>query len=104
MRHRRNHLLCFTKRGDDVLAQQPNHDRIARSDMLDLGGGLQVSVSRSFDVFGSYLTTLAGRNGHALQRAVTVGVSWSFGQGLNLGADPSESTRPMVRCLCQKGK
>ena len=86
------------------LAQQPNHDRIARSDMLDLGGGVQVSVSRSFDVFGSYLTTLAGRNGHALQRAVTVGVSWSFGQGLNLGADPSESTRPMVRCLCQKGK
>ena len=51
------------------------------------GGGLQVSVSRSFDVFGSYMTTVAGRNGHALQRGVTVGVAWSFGQGMGLVAD-----------------
>jgi hypothetical protein len=86
------------------LEQQPNHDRIARADMLDTGGGLQVSVSRSFDVFGSYMTTIAGRNGHALQRAVTMGVAWSFGQGMGLVADSIESTRPMVRCLCQKGK
>jgi len=84
--------------------QQPHHDRIARTDMADVGGGLQVSVSRSFDVFGSYMTTLAGRNGHALKRAITVGVAWSFGQGMGLSMAPSESTRPMVRCLCQKGK
>jgi hypothetical protein len=86
------------------LEQQPHHDRIGRTDMFDLGGGLQVSVSPSFDVFGSYMTTMAGRNGHALKRAVTVGVAWSFGEGMGLVTEPSKSTRPMVRCLCQKAK
>ncbi len=86
------------------LEQQPHHDRIARNDMIDTGGGLQLSLGRSFDVFGSYMTTVAGRNGHALKRAVTVGVAWSFGQGMGLVAEASESARPMVRCLCQKGK
>ena len=84
--------------------QQPHHDRIARTDLIDMGGGLQVSVGRSFDIFGSYMTTLAGRNGHALRRGITVGVAWSFGQGMGLMADARDSTRPMVRCLCQKAK
>jgi len=86
------------------LDQQPNHDRIARTDLLDTGGGVQVSISRSVDVFGSYMTTIAGRNGHALKRGVTVGMAWSFGQGMGLMAESRKSTRRMVRCLCQKGK
>ncbi len=56
-----------------------HHDRIARLEMLDFGGGIQVSVARSIDLFGSFMTTTAGRNSHALARGITVGASWSFG-------------------------
>jgi hypothetical protein len=82
--------------------QGPHHDRIARADMLDAGGGIQVSVTRSLDVFGSYVKTLAGRNGHALERAITIGASWSFGRGIDLLGGPARTDQSMVKCLCQK--
>ena len=84
----------------------PHHDRLARLEMLDFGGGVQVSVSRSLDVFGSFMTTTAGRNSHALARGLTVGASWSFGGGMPpLVASASSDAEPkqvLVRCLCQK--
>ena len=49
----------------------PHHDRIARLEMLDVGGGAQFSVTKSIDVFGSFVTSLAGRNSHALARGLT---------------------------------
>ena len=84
----------------------PHHDRLARLEMLDFGGGVQVSVSRSLDVFGSFMTTTAGRNSHALARGLTVGASWSFGGGMpSLVASAGSESEPkqvLVRCLCQK--
>lgn len=87
--------------------QGPHHDRIGRIDLLDVGGGVQVSVTKSVEVFGSYMKSLAGRNTHALDRAVTIGASWSFGGGLRslmlADVDTSQATGSrMVRCLCQK--
>ncbi len=81
-----------------------HHDRVGRVDLLDVGGGVQFSVTGSLDLFGSYMKSLAGRNTHALDRAITIGASWSFGRslrGLIMAADedPEES---LVRCLCQK--
>ena len=80
-----------------------HHDRVGRIDLLDVGGGVQYSVTRSLDVFGSYMKSLAGRNTHALDRAITIGASWSFGRslrGLMLSEeDPEES---LIKCLCQK--
>ena len=84
----------------------PHHDRLARLEMLDFGGGVQVSLTRSLDVFGSFMTTTAGRNSHALARGLTVGASWSFGGGmpsLVVSAGPDgEPTKVLARCLCQK--
>ena len=91
-------------------AMPPNlgehHDRLARLEMLDFGGGVQISVSRSIEAFGSFMTTTAGRNSHALARGLTLGVSWGFGGGLpSLVASTASQTEPkqvLVRCLCQK--
>ena len=55
-----------------------HHDRVGRIDLLDVGGGAQVTVTKSIDVFGSYMRSLAGRNTHALDRALTFGASWNF--------------------------
>jgi len=88
----------------------PHHDQIGRIDLLDVGAGVQASVTKSLDVFGSYMKSLAGRNTHAINRGITVGASWSFGRGLRSmmqsAAAPSssdeEGVRHLVKCLCQK--
>ena len=54
------------------------HDRISRTNVLNLGGGVAYGLTRNFDVFGSLLHTVWGINGHALYTGVTIGVSWSF--------------------------
>ncbi len=82
----------------------PHHDRIARLQMLDVGGGMQYALTSRIDVFGSFTRTLAGRNAHALSRGLTVGASWSFGgqlKSMSLG-DAPESPDGLPRCLCQK--
>lgn len=86
--------------------QGPHHDRIGRIDLLDVGGGVQVSLTKSVDLFGSYMKSLAGRNTHALDRALMVGMSWSFGRGLGSLMLDSDSIprrgRRLAKCLCQK--
>jgi hypothetical protein len=82
-----------------------HHDRVAALKMLDFGGGVQVSVTRSIEVFGSFMTTTAGQNSHSLARGITIGASWSFGgRGLSSLSDSSSSNPedPMAKCLCQK--
>jgi hypothetical protein len=79
-----------------------HHDRIARIDMLDAGAGIQVTVNRSLEVFGSFVRTLGGRNSHALSRAVTIGASWSFGGRLGLFDSTGAGDETMAKCLCQK--
>jgi hypothetical protein len=80
----------------------PHHDRVGRIDLLDVGGGLQVSISKSVDVFGSYMKSLAGRNTHALDRAITVGASWTFGRRLRALMMAENTEASLIRCLCQK--
>ena len=87
-------------------ALAPHHDRIARLEMLDVGGGAQYSLTDSIDVFGSFVTTVAGRNSHALARGLTFGASWGFGGASRTGsldASPDEDAKQVLpRCLCQK--
>lgn len=82
--------------------QGRHHDRIGRIDLLNAGGGVQFSLTRSVDVFGSYMKSLAGRNTHALGRGITIGATWSFGGRLQgfLGAEDTEDS--LIKCLCQK--
>jgi hypothetical protein len=85
---------------------QQHHDRISRVEMFDVGGGMQVSINNSFEVFGSFVTTVAGENAHALARGLTVGASWSFGGGLPplvaAVSGDGDSKRLLIKCLCQK--
>jgi hypothetical protein len=96
---------------------RPVHDVIQRVHYLNLGGGFAYSVKDSFDIFASFSREVAGRNGHVLNRGVTLGASWSFsrkGKGdvitAGTGAPAAEYARmttakretTLGRCICQK--
>jgi hypothetical protein len=89
------------------------HDQIDRAHHLNLGGGAAYSLTDSVDLFGSFVRTVAGRNEHALNRAITVGASWTFTQKRNepdaitASARNSVTTKregSLVRCICQKSR
>jgi len=80
------------------------HDQVDRTNFLNLGAGASLSLSESVDVFGSFSKNAAGRNGHALNRAITVGVSWGFKRKPK-EPDPGVASRQegsLIRCICQK--
>jgi hypothetical protein len=77
-----------------------HHDHIGRVNLLDAGGGLQVSVTPAMDLFGSVVHTLSGTNGHALTYSLTIGASWSF---RSRSAAKPRAENSLVRCLCEKG-
>lgn len=90
-----------------------NHDQIQRVHALDLGAGAAYSISDSVDVFGSFSRLVAGRNGHAVNRGITVGASWSFSRRKPAAeAITAAPTAPetvtakregtLLRCICQK--
>jgi hypothetical protein len=87
------------------------HDRIDKTHFLNVGGGASFSVTDSVDLFGSFLKSVANRNGHGLTRGISVGLSWSFTRG-GLSADDiaraaaetdwEAAARSLVKCVCQK--
>jgi hypothetical protein len=92
---------------------QPQHDRIDRTDFLNVGGGASFSMRDSLDVFASIVTNVANRNGHATNRGIDVGVSWTFkrpggpsARDLQRAADETDrdaEARALVKCACQRG-
>jgi hypothetical protein len=81
-----------------------HHDQIIRENMLTLGGGASFSVKESIDVFGSLMHTVAQRNGHVLDRGLTVGMSWSFTTAHARKRAATDAESSLVRCVCEKGK
>jgi hypothetical protein len=94
-----------------------NHDQVQKVHHLQLGGGASFSITDSFDIFGSFTRLVAGRNGHALDRGITVGASWSFSRKkpaevVTSSAASASSTgtvytqsaerKSLLRCICQK--
>jgi hypothetical protein len=67
----------------------------------------QISCTEWLEVFASYLRSPAGRNTHAIDRALTIGTSWNFG-GERLpslaasASDSDEADRQLGKCLCTK--
>jgi len=55
-----------------------NHARVGRSDLLGVGGGIDFLAAPAVDVFAMFLTTLAGRNDHAINAQFTLGVTLGF--------------------------
>jgi hypothetical protein len=81
----------------------PYHDRIGDEAMVNVGGGLGLSASDSIDLFGSLVTTTWGRNGHALNYGLNLGVTWTFKKGVR--AAEAMASRPegsLWKCACQK--
>ena len=95
------------------MSLQPHHDRIDRTDFLNVGGGASFSIRDSVDVFGSMVTNVANRNGHATNRGIDVGVSWSFKRSgapsvralahAAAATDRDAESRALVKCVCQRG-
>ena len=94
---------------------QPVHDIIQRVHNVHAGAGFSYSISDSVDAFASFSRSVAGRNGHALNRGVTVGASWGFNRSkgsvtaAGAGAPSAEFARltgkregSLGRCICQK--
>jgi hypothetical protein len=86
--------------------QRPHHDQIGRESYLNMGGGAAFSLTDTFDLFLGYTRTITGRNTHAIERGLTLGVSWSFGRRLGDGGETlaSRDSRQgsLVRCVCEK--
>lgn len=92
---------------------QPQHDRIDRTNFLNVGGGMSLTIRESVDVFASMITNVANRNGHATNRGIDVGVTWTFkrpgapsARDLARAAaetDVDAEARALVKCACQRG-
>jgi hypothetical protein len=55
-----------------------HHDQLARSDYLNLGGVVSYALTGTVDLFASYQSTVWGRNIHAVQPGLAIGMSWGF--------------------------
>ena len=81
-----------------------HHDQISRESFFNLGGGTAISITDTTDLFVAYSRTVTGRNTHATDRGLSIGMSWSFGRP---GGDETLASRDgrqgsLVRCLCEK--
>ena len=57
----------------------PHHDQVAAANAFNVGGGISVRITSGIAVHGSVVTTVAGRNTHAVKYGLTLGTSWGFG-------------------------
>ena len=111
----------YTHGGMDFGAMRPEqwrvHDIIQQVHYVHAGGGVSYSISDSVDMFASFARLVTGRNGHALNRGITIGASWGFSRsksnvnatGTGGGAPSAEYARltgkkegSLGRCICQK--
>jgi hypothetical protein len=86
---------------------RPVHDQIQRVHSLSLGGGAAYSLTDSMDVFGSFSREVAGRNGHAMDRGITIGASGTFRRARQAASPAAASLTQkregsLLRCICQK--
>ncbi|MDQ5845095.1 MAG: hypothetical protein M3539_07340 [Acidobacteriota bacterium] len=60
------------------------HDRVAKADYVQVGGGVTFSLNRSFDVHTAYVRTVSARNTHG-DAGIILGVTWRFSKGSSFG-------------------
>jgi hypothetical protein len=78
------------------------HDQIQREDFLNVGGGASFALSEKVDLYGSLIHTAAARNGHAIDRGISLGLSWSFSTNRANDRAIANSERSLAKCLCGK--
>src|SRR5262245_3941956 len=95
--------IGWTFRADNPPIVFVHHDQIDRLNFFNVGGGAAYALTDSIDLFGSMIHTVAQRNGHAIDRGLSIGLSWSFSTGrAQPSAIASASERSLVKCLCEK--
>jgi hypothetical protein len=83
--------------------QYLHHDQIERDNMLSVGGGASYAIGETLDIYGSWMRTVAQRNGHLLDRGISLGVSWSFTTAHARKSVTATAENSLARCLCEKG-
>jgi hypothetical protein len=78
-----------------------HHDAITRINYLNLGAGAAFSLTEKIDLFGSMIRTVAARNGHLVDRGISLGMSWSFAVRRGDRAI-GRSAQSLARCICAK--
>ena len=78
-----------------------HHDAITRINFLNLGAGAAYSLSEKIDVYASMIRTVAARNGHLVDRGLSLGMSWSFSTRRGDRAI-SRAEQSLARCVCAK--
>ena len=76
------------------------HDRVARVDYLQMGGGITFSVSRMFDIHAGYGKTVSARNTHG-DGGIILGLSWRFSRGSRFGRIATNTPSNYPRALAQ---
>ena len=79
------------------------HDQITQINFLDLGGGVSFALTDRVDFFSSLIHTVAERNGHAIDRGLSFGLSWSFSTTRANDRAIASADRSLAKCLCGKG-
>ena len=80
-----------------------HHDQIARVNFVNQGAAVAYSLTEKFDVYGSLLRTLSERNGHAIDHALSLGLSWSYSTRRAGNRAIVSADRSLAKCLCEKG-
>ena len=84
------------------LELRPYHDIIQKVHYVNAGGGFAYSITDSVDVFGSFTRQVGGRNGHELNRGITIGASWSISRQPKSSATVTTREESLGRCICQR--
>lgn len=72
-----------------------NHDRLMRSRVLSLGGGVNYAFTESVGLFATATTMAWGKSLQRPERALTVGMSWGFHTGRASSRPSPNVTRPV---------
>jgi hypothetical protein len=94
--------LTVTSRVDLPAIAYVHHDQIDRFNVLNVGAGAAYALTEKVDLFGSMIHTVAERNGHAIDRGLTVGLSWSFSTTRAKDRAIANAEHSLVKCLCEK--
>jgi hypothetical protein len=78
-----------------------HHDAVTRINFLNLGAGAAFSLNEKIDVYASMIRTVAARNGHLIDRGLSLGMSWSFSTRHGDRAI-SRAEQSLARCVCTK--
>lgn len=55
-----------------------HHDQVTNVHSFNIGAGAAYALTRNLDLFGGWFKTLSGRNGHAVNRGLSLGFSVNF--------------------------